>query len=378
MENSVKKESDWILLTAIILLASFGLIMIYSSSYVVGFDKYGDPFYYFKKQLQWIAVSTVLFIIFMRFPYRFYQKLVFPIVFLSFLSLSLVVFSPLGVESNGATRWLNVGMILQPSEFVKLGIIIYLAHVYSRKQKYINQFTRGVMPPLLIVGGIFLLIMKQPDLGTAGLILAVAGLIVFCSGAKLIHLFGLGGFAAFIVWSYANSESYRMDRLIGFMDPFADSTGTGYQLIQSYIAMAHGGITGAGFGQSVQKLFYLPEAHTDFILAIVAEELGLLGILFVFICLGVILFRGILIGVRSNTPFGSLLAFGITFQLTLQVCLNVGAVSGLLPITGIPLPFMSYGGSSLLITAVSVGILANIARNNTIKSTHNIEHDKVG
>ncbi|OIJ12473.1 putative lipid II flippase FtsW [Anaerobacillus alkalilacustris] len=378
MENSAKKENDWILLTAIILLASFGLIMIYSSSYVVGYDKYGDPFHFFKKQLQFIGISTILFLFFMKFPYRFYQKLVPLIVFLSFFSLALVVFSPLGIERNGATRWLNVGMILQPSEFVKLGIIIYLAHVYSRKQKYINQFTRGVMPPLLIVGGIFLLIMKQPDLGTAGLILAVAGLIVFCSGAKLIHLFGLGGFAAVIVWTYANSESYRMDRLIGFMDPFADSTGTGYQLIQSYIAMAHGGITGAGFGQSVQKLFYLPEAHTDFILAIVAEELGLLGILFVFICLGVILFRGILIGVRSNTPFGSLLAFGITFQLTLQVCLNVGAVSGLLPITGIPLPFMSYGGSSLLISAASVGILANIARNNTKKGTHNIELDKVG
>lgn len=376
MQSSFKKENDWFLITAVVLLASFGLIMIYSSSYVIGLERHGNSLYFFKKQLQWIGISTVLFFIFMRFTYHAYQKLVFPIVLVSIIALALVL-TPLGVEIKGATRWLNLGFInIQPSEFVKLGIIIYLAHVYSRKQMYINQFIKGVMPPLAIVIIIFALIMRQPDLGTASLILAVAGLIVFCSGAKIIHLLLLGGLSGFVIWTYAKSEVYRMNRITGFMDPFADEGGTGYQLIQSYIAIAHGGVSGAGFGQSVQKLFYLPEAHTDFILAIVAEELGMIGVFFVFICLAIIVFRGILIGLRCQNPFGSLLAFGISFQIAIQVCLNVGAMSGVLPITGIPLPFMSYGGSSLMITSISVGILANISRNNR-KVEKSLELNKV-
>lgn len=378
MGSTIKKETDWVLIAFIVLLASFGLIMIYSSSYVIGYDRHGDPLYFFKKQLLWISISTVFFIFFMMFPYRYYQKLVFPIVLASFILLGLVL-TPLGVEVKGAQRWLNLGFTtIQPSEFVKLWMIIYLAHVYSRKQMYINQFGKGVLPPLIIIVGIFYLIMKQPDLGTAALILAVAGMIVFCSGAKMFHLVSLASISGYVVWTYAKSEEYRMNRITGFIDPFADETGTGYQLIQSYIAMAHGGLTGAGFGQSVQKLFYLPEAHTDFILAIVAEELGLLGVLFVFICLGMIVFRGIVIGTRASTPFGSLLAFGISFQIALQVCLNVGAVSGLLPITGITLPYMSYGGSSLLITSISLGILTNIARSSTKKTNQNFQLDKVG
>lgn len=368
--STVKKENDWILISTVVLLAAFGLVMIYSSSYVFAYDKFGDPHYFFKQQLKWLIISIGLFFVFLKIPYRFYQKIVFPIVLISIILLALVAFSPLGTTINGATRWLNLFvMTIQPSEFVKLWIIIYLAHVYSRKQMYINQFVKGVMPPLMIVSAIFLLIMQQPDLGTASLILVVAVLIVFCSGAKFIHLFLLGSISSFIVWTYANSQEYRMDRLTGFMDPFADATGTGYHLIQSYVAIAHGGIFGAGFGQSVQKLFYLPEAHTDFILSIVAEELGLLGVLFVITCLGIIVFRGILSGIRCKNPFGSLLAFGISFQLAIQVCLNIGAVSGMLPITGIPLPFMSYGGSSLMISAVSVAILANIAKNNSNQKT---------
>lgn len=378
MEGSIKKENDWILIAAIVLLASFGLIMIYSASYVIGYDHYSDSLHFFKKQLKFLSVSTVLFLFFMLFPYRLYQKLVLPIVLASFILLILVL-TPLGAEVKGAQRWLDLGFTrIQPSEFVKLWVIIYLAHVYSRKQMYINQFGRGVLPPLIIVVGIFALIMGQPDLGTASLILAVAGLMVFCSGAKMFHLISLGSISGLVVYLYARSEEYRMNRITGFMDPFADETGTGYQLIQSYIAMAHGGVTGAGFGQSVQKLFYLPEAHTDFILAIVAEELGLFGVLFVFICLGLIVFRGIVIGTRASTPFGSLLAFGISFQIALQICLNIGAASGVLPITGIPLPFMSYGGSSLMITAISLGIIANIARSSNRKISQDTELDKVG
>ncbi len=372
------QENDWIFIGAIFSLALFGLIMIYSSSYVIGYDWHDDSLYFFKKQLQWIIVSTLLFIFFMLFPYRYYQKLILPIVVVSVLLLILVL-TPLGIENKGAQSWLNLGFTaIQPSEFVKLWMIIYLAHVYSRKQMYINQFKKGVLPPLIIITGIFILIMQQPDLGTGTIILAAAGMIVFCSGAKIIHLGSLASISGLVFWLYASSETYRMNRITGYLDPFADPSGSGYQLIQSYIAIAHGGLTGAGFGQSVQKLFYLPEAHTDFILAIVAEELGIFGVLFVFICFGIIVFRGIAIGTRAKNTFGSLLAFGITFQIALQICLNVGALSGLLPITGVPLPFMSYGGSSLMITFISLGIVANIARNSPRKMTKTQELHKVG
>lgn len=264
---------------------------------------------------------------------------------------------------------LNVGLRLgpfrlQPSEFVKLGMVIYLAQVYSQKQVYIHKFIKGVLPPLIVVGLIFILIMRQPDLGTATAILMVTFFIIFLSGARWIHIIGLGVVGGSLFTVLAVSESYRFRRLTSFVDPFADPMNDGLQLIQGYIAFAHGGLTGTGLGGSVQKLLYLPEAHTDFILAIISEELGILGVLFVLACYGVILFKGVLVGIKCKNPFGALLAFGIVFQLAIQVVFNIGAVSGLLPITGITLPLVSNGGSSLLVTMVSIAILANISRHN--------------
>lgn len=365
MGKGIKRQNDWTLIATVFMLSAFGLVMVYSASYVFAFDRYGDHTFFFKRQLFWFVVSTSLFLLSAFFPYRLYQKFTQVIVPVCIILL-LLVLTPLGVTINGSTRWIDLKfMNFQPSEFVKLGTIIYLSHVYSRKQAYINQFARGVIPPLIVVGIFFSFIMYQPDLGTASLILAVAGLIVFCSGAKFIHLAMLATVCGSIVTVYAFSADYRLARLTGFLDPFADPLGSGYQLIQSYVAIAHGGLTGAGFGQSVQKLLYLPEAHTDFILSIIAEELGIIGVLFVLGSLGIIVFRGILIGLRCKDSFGSLLAFGICFQIAIQVCLNVGAASGVLPITGIPLPFLSYGGSSLMITFISMGILVNIARLNS-------------
>ncbi|WP_078594967.1 putative lipid II flippase FtsW [Evansella clarkii] len=362
-ESKRKLYIDWTLVITVSVMAVFGLVMIYSASFVQGYETFGNIAHFFDRQLQFLIISAVLFTAFMFFPYRHFRKLSPFIVGGSVLLLVLVLIPGVGHEVNGATRWINVGGFrLQPSEFVKIGSIIYLAYVYSRKQAYINKFFKGVMPPLVVVIVFFGLIMMQPDLGTATSIVLVAGLIAFCSGAKLIHLISLGSIAAWGLWHYANSETYRLNRLIGHRNPFELEATEGYQLVQSYIAIAHGGLSGAGFGQSVQKLFYLPEAHTDFILAIVSEELGLLGILFVFTCMLIIIIRGIIIGARSRDAFGSLLAFGIVFQLAIQMAFNAGAVSGLLPITGIPFPFLSYGGSSLMVTCVSMGILANISR----------------
>ncbi|WP_236634670.1 putative lipid II flippase FtsW [Alteribacter lacisalsi] len=353
---------DWILVIAVALISLFGLMMVYSASYVKGYEDVGNFTHYFQRQLMWLGLSGFLFTWLMFFPYRHFRKLTPFIIIGSFILLFLVL-TPLGHSVNGAQRWINAGPLrIQPSEFVKLGIIIYLAYIYSKKQGYIDNFTKGVLPPLVIVGLLFGLIMLQPDLGTATSIVVVAGLIVFCSGARIIHLFWIAALGAIAFIYYANSAVYRMNRIVGYRDPFEHSFGDGYQLVQSYIAIAHGGLTGAGFGQSVQKLFYLPEAHTDFILAIVSEELGVLGILFVLACMTVIIVRGVIIGARCRDAFGSLLAFGIVFQIAIQMVFNTGAVTGLLPITGIPFPFLSYGGSSLMVTLLSLGILANISR----------------
>ncbi|MBU9713747.1 putative lipid II flippase FtsW [Bacillus tamaricis] len=362
-DTSRKLYIDWLLITTITLFGLFGLIMIYSASFIQGYETFGNISYFFERQLMWLIVSAVLFTFFMFFPYRHYRKLSFWIVLFSVILLVLVKVPGIGHSVNGANRWIVImGFQLQPSEFVKLGSIIYLAYVYSRKQAFINKFFSGVLPPLLVVVGFFLLIMWQPDLGTATSIVLVAGLIAFCSGARMIHLISLGSLAGWAIYHYAHSETYRLNRLIGHRNPFELEASEGLQLVQSYIAIAHGGLTGAGLGQSVQKLFYLPEAHTDFILAIVSEELGVFGIAFVFTCMLIIIIRGIVIGARCNDTFGSLLAFGIVFQLCIQMVFNAGAVSGLLPITGIPFPFISYGGSSLMVTFISMGILANISR----------------
>ena len=364
MKHSFAKNNDWLLIITTILLAVFGLLMVYSSSYVFALYDRGDYFHFFKRQSIWFCISLIAFFILMHFPFRAYRKLS-PLIILISLILLVLVITPLGIEENNAQRWLGIaGFTLQPSEFVKVGVIIYLAQVYSQKQKYIDNFLTGVLPPLIIIGLILGLIMKQPDMGTATSILLVTGLIVFFSGARMIHLGMLGAVGAALFTYYAMSEPYRLSRVTSFLDPFANPSKEGYQLIQSYIAIANGGISGTGIGQSVQKLMYLPERHTDMIMAIVSEELGLIGVLFIMVCYVIILFKGVLIGVRCKDTFGSLLAFGIVFQIGFQVVFNLGAVTGLLPITGVPLPFISSGGSSLLVSMMSVAILANIARYN--------------
>lgn len=363
MKGSFAKDNDWTLIITTLLLSIFGLVMIFSSSYVLALYDFGNYYFFIQRQIVWFFLGLILFAIFMNVNYTFYRKLS-PFIILSSM-IVLVAVILFGVEINGAQRWLRLGpFTLQPSEFVKLGMIIYLAAVYSQKQAYIDQFTKGILPPLIVVTVILGLIMRQPDLGTATSILVVTGLIVFFSGAKMRHLMALAAVAAILFVTVASTATYRMERIISFLNPFDYVASSGYQLIQSYIAIAHGGLLGKGLGQSVQKLMYLPEPHTDFILAVISEELGILGVGFVFVCHTIIFFKGVLIGTRCKNTFGSLLAFGVAFQLAIQVIFNVGAVSGLLPITGITLPFVSNGGSSLLVSLVSVAILANISRQN--------------
>lgn len=364
--KATRGRNDWVLIGTTLGLTIFGLLMVYSSSYVEGFLlEPENPTYYLTRQLIWFALAIPILVFMMYFRYEHYQKMTPVLLGVSIVLLLLVVLIGTGRETTGADRWIRMGSLnMQPSEFVKVAMAIYLAHVYSRKQAYIAHFKTGVLPPLVVVGVIFSLIMLQPDFGTGTLIMLTAIMLVFFSGAKWRHLFGLAavGIVGFLV--LALLRPYRIARLTSFLDPFADATNSGFQLINGYLAIANGGVTGMGIGQSLQKMRHLPEAHTDFILAVISEELGFLGVLIVLIGYGIILFRGVAIGTKCKNPFGSLLAFAIVFQMAAQVVFNVGAVTGLLPITGMTLPLISYGGTSLLVTFISIGILASIHRHN--------------
>ena len=357
------KKVDYLLVLAVVFLCLFGLIMVFSASYPLAILDLNPPRYFFTKQLQFFGIGLVLFTLACIFPFRVYGKMSPIFVVLSIILLVAVLIPGIGVERNYSQRWLQIGsFILQPTEAVKLAMIIYFAYIYAKKQESIDHFWKGVMPPLFILGLVFILILKQPDLGTATIILLPCGFILFCSGARKIHLVLLGSIAIGGIIFLAVTSPYRLERLFSFHNPFADPNGNGYQLVNSYYAISSGGFWGRGLGNSIQKLGYLPEAHTDFIMSIIMEELGIIGLLIVICFYIFIMYRGMRIAQYSTQPFPKLLAIGLTFQMIVQAIFNLGAVSGLLPITGVPLPFISYGGSSLVMMLITSGILVNLSR----------------
>ncbi|NSL50739.1 FtsW/RodA/SpoVE family cell cycle protein [Calidifontibacillus erzurumensis] len=364
MRKKIIKSYDYALVLAPLILSLFGIIMIYSSSMVVAVDKYeGTPDLFFIKQLKWFLLGIFVYIFTLVFPYKIYKKLLKPIFFGAPLLLGLVLL--FGKATNNAQSWLNFGGIgFQPAEFMKLGVIIYLAGVFSNKQSYIKKFLPAFGPPLLFIFFIFFLVYKQPDLGTGLLILAISGLIIICSGIRIKHLSRLALVAvigAFLLYPLLTEE--QLNRFAAAYNPFDEeiAESDGYQLINSYIAIANGGVTGEGLGKSIQKFGYLPEPHTDFIMSIISEELGIFGVGFVLFMLAFIVWKGFSTAIKINDPFGSLMAIGISGMIGIQSFVNLGAITGLLPITGVPLPFVSYGGSSLLLLMISMGILNNIA-----------------
>lgn len=356
------KKLDYVLIASVLFLSTFGLLMVYSAGYPLGYMKYHDGSYFFMKQLQWLLIGLTFFSAAVFFPYKAYSKLIRFLVKLSFLLLILVLLPGIGMEKNNSQRWIQLGsLIIQPSEAVKLVMVIYFAYVYAKKQRYIADFRKGVMPPLLILAAVFFLILKQPDLGTAVSILLSCGAVLLCAGLRIRHLLLLGTMAGTGIAYFAMTAPYRLKRLTSFSDPFQNENGDGYQLINSYLAIDSGGLWGNGLGNSVQKLGFLPEAHTDFIMAVISEELGGIGLAMIIGAYLLIMFRGVRIAVQIDDPFGKLLAVGLTFQIMIQALFNLGAVFGLLPITGIPLPFVSYGGSSLMFMLTSAGILVNLS-----------------
>ncbi len=337
--------------------------MIYSASSVWAEYKFNDKFHYITMQSIFFIIGFILMIIVSKIPYKYYLKKSNTILFICFILLILVLIPGIGTVRNGSRSWFGIGGLgIQPSEFMKLALIIFTSKYIYNNPKDMKSVTKGAFPVLLITMIVFLLIMLQPDFGTGTITVLTIVAMLFISGVNFsffikIGMVGLVGACALII-----AAPYRMERIVSFLNPWSDPLGTGFQAIQSLYAIGPGGLFGMGFGNSIQKHFYLPEPQTDFIFSIISEELGILGIITVAILFLIIIFRGIKISIKSPDNFAKFLSFGIIFQLSFQTLLNLAVVVGLVPVTGVTLPFFSYGGSSLLITLISMGIILNISR----------------
>lgn len=358
------KPDFWLILITFILVG-FGLVMVFSTSYFKGFTDphIHDGYYFFKKQLGFGLAGLVLFFIFSNIPYTIYRKFIIPILFLCVISLILVMIPGIGVYVNGARRWINLGLFsFQPSEYVKLGMIIYTASIMVKKQPHLEQFTRSVVPPLFVIALICGLLLLQPHFSATVIIIGTCITIIFCSGVRLRHLLLLGSVGVPALIGIMLLGDYRVERLNALFNPLSDPSDSGYQIMQSLIAIGPGGITGTGLGKSIQKMAYLPEAHTDFIFSIVAEELGFIGASLLILLFIAFVVRGVLISLQAPDQYGTLLGIGIVTLLALETIFNLGVVTAMLPVTGVPLPLISYGGTALLIKLVELGILLNISR----------------
>lgn len=357
IKNFSMKKIDYLLLGITVALTLFGLLMVYDASSFISFRDFGNKYHYIKDQSLWMILGFVGLFFFARFDYRKLYNLALPLLIMA-IGLLLAVFIPgIGLSVLGAHRWIDLRFgVLQPAEFVKLTLAIYLAAWFSAKEK--GRFSAF----LLLIGLVLGLVMMEPDMGTTIIIMSEAFLLYFLSGGKLLYFLGLlpvvgiGGLILAII------EPYRARRLMTFLHPENGSQGASYHVRQILIALGSGGITGVGLGNSLQKYAYLPENTTDSIFAIIAEEIGFLGSLVLVIVFFVFIWRGIIIAINAKDTFGKLLAGGIVAFLGMQIIINLGAQTALFPLTGVPLPFISYGGSSLVIDLWSVGILLNIAR----------------
>ena len=353
--------------TIVILLICIGIVMIYSSSGIYALQELKDNAYFLNRHLLFLCIGFVLMMLAMMMDYRELQKFAKPILLLAVVMLVLVLIPGIGKESFGARRWFKFGAFhFQPSEFAKLALLIYVADFLSRKQNKIRSFWEGFFPLILVMGLTCALIIKQPDLGNSVSLAVIILILMFIAGADVKHLIWIALLSLPVVYFLIVRVPYRLARITSFLDPWQDSQGVGFQLSQSQIALGSGGMFGIGLGKSVQKLFYLPAAHTDFILSIIGEELGLLGTLTVVALFILFVIQGARIAKRTTDMFGYFLALGIVLMIGLQAVVNIGVSIGALPTKGLPLPFISYGGSALIFYMTAVGLLLNISRTQEI------------
>mgnify|MGYP000483545019 FL=1 len=366
------------LLAALMGLLAYGLVMLNSASSVVSYQEHGTPTYYFLRQLAAAAAGVIIVLVLMRLDYRLLGRLAIPLHAVAVLLLLAVLVPGLGHRAYGAQRWLALpGFQLQPSELVKLTMVLYIARWMARKGTQVSDLTYGFIPFLILLGLVFGLIMLQPDMGTAVIVAVGAVAVFFAAGASVLQLMFFSGLSAFVAVLLIQSASYRMQRITAFMDPWKDPQRTGYHTVQALLALGSGGLTGLGLGASRQKFLYLPFPHTDSIFAIIGEELGLAGTLTVLALFTLLAWRGMVVALHAPDLFGRLLATGLTASLVFQAFLNIAVVTSSVPFTGVTLPFFSYGLNSLLVSMTAAGILLSISRR-TVPSASSVDgwHDR--
>ena len=356
---------NYLILVPTMLLISLGLVMTYSASSNLGQLRLQDGYFFLKRQSIFCIIGIALMFTARHIPHTLYSKFVYPLLLISVSLLGLLFIPALSREIGGAHRWLNLGLLsFQPSELVKFSLAVYMAYSMSKKSAEMASFSKGVLPHLLVAGILMLLILLQPDLGTTVIIGLWMLIALFVGGVRIFHISSIFLLCfPLVIWLITRAD-YRMKRWLAFMDPWEDPTGKGFQIIHSFLAFGSGGAFGAGLGNSKQKLFYLPESHTDFVLSITGEELGLLGVTSIIILFGILIMGGIRVALKARDLYSTYLALGITSFLGLQVVINMAVVMGLLPTKGLTLPLISYGGSSLIMTLLGIGVLLNISARN--------------
>lgn len=349
------------------ILTGIGLVMIYSASSSTALKLFRDEYFYFKHQFAYAGAGMVAMVLGYLVSYRFYRVLVYPLILISVVLLCLVYFPGLGHTAGGATRWIDLKWFnFQPSVLARFSLILFMAYSLDKKEENVERFSIGFAPHVLLASVFTVLIYFEPDFGSIVIFWVLTWIIMFGGRARILHLLGTLVPLVLIGIVLLMTKSYRLTRLFVFLDPWKYPKKAGYQIIHSFMAFGSGGMLGKGFGLGVQKLFYLPTPHTDFILSVIAEEGGFVLVFFIILLFLVMLWRGIFISISVKETFGALLAFGIIISLTLQAVFNMGVVTGLLPTKGLTLPFLSYGGSALVFDLFCIGILMNISRRNEV------------
>ncbi len=367
-KSHARYSPDIVIFLITLALLSIGVVMVFSASSVSARTIYKDVYYFLKRQLAWAGLGLLAMIITMQVDYKGWKKLAWPALIVVLLLLIAVLIPGIGVAIRGSRRWVDIGPVpFQPSELAKIVMVLFMASFLSDRIDRIHKFSRGLVPPLTILGIVFGLVVLEPDFGTAGTIVVVSILMLFASGASVVHLLSLAALGVPGLIAMAIAAPYRVKRFLAFLHPWEDPLGSGFHIIQSLLALGSGGLFGVGLGRSRQKFLYLPMQHTDFIFAIIGEELGFVGAASVLILYFLFAWRGLRIAIATPDVFGKLLAVGITTMIVFQAIVNIGVVSGALPITGITLPLVSSGGSSLVTTLAAIGVLLNISKHSTLR-----------
>ncbi len=361
----LRRDFDSSLLLLTVSLTCIGVVMVYSSSAIMAADRFHDGFYFLKRQMVYAVIGFAMMVVATYFNYHNWRKLAVISLLASICLLGLLFVPGLGVRVGGAMRWLRLpGLTLQPAELVKLALVLYLAHSLTRKKEKVRSFTKGYLPYIMVLAVLLGMLYKQPDLGSAMIVAGVALSMLVVAGVRWLYILPTVLMAVPVLYFLIMQVDYRRRRIMAFLDPWDDPFDTGFQIIQSLVAFGKGGIVGQGLGIGEQKLFYLPEAHTDFIYSVIGEELGLVGTLIVAAMFLLLVLCGFRIALQCQEPFGRNLAFGMSVLLGLEAFVNLAVCLGLLPTKGLALPFVSYGGTSLVASLIAVGILLNISSSN--------------